>query len=422
MTTIETHRVMITGMGAVTPAGFGVGALWYKLMEGECCITRLPDELVEETGVAIGGQIPGYDPLEAGFTRKDIRRYPRFVQLAMLAADEAMAQAGFGLGTEGLQELDTERFACVFGSGIGGLEVMDHEISTMNAKGAKHVDALFIPRLISNMAAGDLAIRYGLRGECSNVVTACATGTHSIGQAYRAIRFGYADRALAGGTEESMSRVCLCGFSRLGALTKASDPLEASRPFDAKRAGFVAGEGAGAVVLESLESAQARGASIIAEVVGFGSTGDGYHMTAPHPQGEGAVRAMRQALAEGGFTPADLGHVNAHGTGTQANDQMESAAIRGLCGEEFGREVPVVSVKGCTGHLLGAAGAVEAIVCALSVAQDVVPPTVGFANPDPKCPANVSSQPLRNLPQKVALSNSFGFGGHNGSLAIAPFA
>lgn len=421
MGSMQTHRVVITGMGAVTPAGFGAGALWHKLLAGECCISPLPEELVKETGVSVAGQIPGYDPLQVGFTKKDLRRYPRFVQLAMLAADEAMAQAGCGFGTDDLEALDKTRFACTFGSGIGGLEVMDHEITTMNAKGAKRVDALFIPRLISNMAAGNLAIRYGLRGECSNVVTACATGTHSIGEAYRLIRFGLTDRALAGGTEESISRVCLCGFSRLGALTKEHEPLRASRPFDVDREGFVAGEGAGAMVLESLEAAQDRGAHIIAEIVGFGSTGDGYHMTAPNPTGEGAVRAMRQALAEGGFTPEDLGHVNAHGTSTHANDEMESAAIVALCGEARGHEVPVLSVKGCIGHLLGAAGAVEAIVCALSVAGSVVPPTVGFSKPDPACPVNVSAQPVRNLPQKVALSNSFGFGGHNGSLAIAPY-
>ena len=252
-------------------------------------------------------------------------------------------------------------------------------------------------------------------------MTACATGTHCVGEAFRLVRAGYADVALCGGCEESVSNMALAGFGNLGALTRATDPLHASRPFDAERSGFVAGEGAGALILESLEHAQARGAAIIAEVTGFGSTGDGYHMTAPEPSGEGAARAMRMALDEAGFTPAQLGHVNAHGTSTHANDAMEAAALRRLAGDELSARIPVTSVKGCTGHLLGGAGAIEAIVCALSVADSCVPPTAGFATPDPEAPANVSAQLREDLPQLVALSNSFGFGGHNASLALSPY-
>ena len=291
---------------------------------------------------------------------------------------------------------------------------------TIGAVAACAVAFVAVFASIGNIAAGHLAIRYGMRGECIDVTTACATGAHNIGAAVRSIRHGYADMALAGGSEESVNPICIAGFANLGALAKVDDPAQASLPFDERRCGFVAGEGAGAVVLESLEHALARGAKPLAEVTGFGSTGDAYHMTAPEPSGEGIQRAMLQALSEGGFTPADLGHVNAHGTATPANDSTESHALLALCGEEEGRKVPVVSVKGTTGHTPGAAGAVEAIVTALSVANECVPPTTGFAQPDPDCPVNVLTEAKTGYPQKVALSNSLGFGGHNAVLAISP--
>lgn len=408
-------RVVITGTGAVSPAGFGVDALWGKVLAGTNCFSLLPDEERQRLGVNVVGRIPGYDALEAGFTKKESRRFSPFVQYAILAADEAMQQAGVDMQRE-----DATRFACVFGSGIGGMGIFERESLVLHEKGAKRVSPLFIPTMISNMAAGNLAIRYGLRGECLNLVTACATGTHCVGEAYRLIRFGFADAALAGGTEESISAMSLAGFGNLGAITKADDPALAALPFDARRSGFVAGEGAGALVLESLEHAQARGANIIAEITGFGSTGDAYHMTAPEPSGEGAVRAMKQALAEGGFAPDDVGHLNAHGTATHVNDKVEAAAWHGLLGDQLASRIPVTSVKGTVGHMLGAAGAIEAIVCALSMQHQVVPPTAGYADKDPECDVLVPSQPL-HCEQKVVLSNSLGFGGHNGSLAISPY-
>ncbi|HIS40025.1 MAG TPA: beta-ketoacyl-ACP synthase II [Candidatus Aphodovivens avistercoris] len=411
-----THRVVITGVGAISPAGVGVEALWEAVFGKRCCIAPVERFDTEGFDVHIAGEVRGFDPVEHGMTKKEARRFERFVQYAIVAADEALASSGLDVAAE-----DPARIACVFGSGIGGIDELQSGITTLVEKGPKRVNPLFVPTMISNMAAGQLAIRYGIKGECIDIVTACATGAHCIGQAVRDIRHGYADAALAGGTEESISPVCLAGFSNLSALTKAEDPQCASLPFDARRAGFVAGEGAGAVVLESLEHALARGASIIAEVTGFGSTGDAYHMTAPSPDGEGIRRAMAQALAEGGFTPADLGHLNAHGTGTPANDSTESRALLDLCGEEAGAKVPVTSVKGSTGHTLGAAGALEAIVTALSVANDCVPPTCGFAEADPACPVNVATEAITGYPQKVALSNSLGFGGHNASLAISPF-
>ena len=301
------------------------------------------------------------------------------------------------------------------------MEEFERGVGTIDTRGPARLNPLFIPTMISNMVSGNLSIRYGLRGECISVVTACATGSHCVGEAYRAIKHGYLDAALAGGTEESVTRTCIAGFGKLGALSDSDDPQAASLPFDERHSGFVPGEGAGAVVLESLEHALARNATIIAEVVGYGSTGDAYHMTAPEPTGEGIVRAMRAALAEGGFTVEDLGHLNAHGTATPTNDRVESAALHVLAGDRAS-SIPVVSVKGAIGHTLGAAGALEAIVCALSVARSCVPPTAGFRTRAPECDVNVLTAPLRDYPQRVALSNSLGFGGHNASLAFAPYS
>lgn len=412
-----THRVVITGVGAVTPAGVGAEALWETLMERGCCIAPIERFDTSEYEVHIAGEVRDFDGVEHGLTKKEARRFERFVQYAIVAADEALAQSGLEVTDE-----NRDRIAVVFGTGIGGIDELQKSFATLEEKGPKRVNPLFIPTMIENMAAGNLSIRFGLKADCLSIVTACATGTHCVGEAYRLIRHGYADMALAGGSEESISPICLAGFGNLGATSKSTDPTAASMPFDVNRGGFVPGEGAGALVLESLEHAMARGANILAEVAGFGSTGDAYHMTAPEPSGEGAVRAMRQALAEGGFTPADLGHLNAHGTSTHANDAMESAALKALVGEKRAADVPVTSVKGSIGHTLGAAGALEAIVCALSVANDCVPPTAGTREIDPECGVNVPLEPIESYKQKVALSNSLGFGGHNGSLALSPFA
>lgn len=411
-----TQRVVITGMGAVTPAGIGVDALWDAVMNKRCCIRPIERFDVSDYEVRIAAEVPAFDATEHGLTKKEARRFERFVQYAIIAADEAMAQAAVDMEHE-----DADRAAVVIGSGIGGIDELQKGFRALDEKGPKRVNPLFIPTMIGNMAAGHLAIRYGMRGECIDVSTACATGAHSIGSAVRSIRHGYADMALAGGTEESVNPICIAGFTNLGALTRAEDPAQASMPFDVRRSGFVAGEGAAVVVLESLEHALARGAKPLAEITGFGSTGDAYHMTAPDPTGAGIKRAMEQALAEGGFTVADLGHLNAHGTSTPANDSTEAHALVALAGEEAGHEIPVTSVKGCTGHTLGAAGAVEAVVTALSVANSCVPPTAGFAQADPDCPVNVLTEAKMNYPQKVALSNSLGFGGHNAVLAISPY-
>ncbi len=411
-----THRVVVTGMGAVSPAGVGVEALWEAVQGKRCCIGPITRFDTEGYKVHNAAEVRDFDATAHGLSKKEARRFERFVQYAIVAADEAMAQSGLDMEAE-----DGTRAAVIFGAGIGGIDELQSGFYTLHDKGPKRVNPLFVPTMIGNIAAGHLAIRYGMRGECIDVTTACATGAHNIGAAVRSIRHGYADVALAGGAEESVNPICIAGFANLGALSEEEDPTAASRPFDVRRSGFVAGEGAGAVVLESLEHALARGAKPIAEITGFGSTGDAYHMTAPEPSGEGILRAMRQALSEGGFAPEDVGHVNAHGTATPANDATESHALLALAGEEAGKKIPVTSVKGATGHTLGAAGAIEAIVTALSVATDCVPPTTGFEQADPDCPVNVVREAIEGYPQKVALSNSLGFGGHNAVLAISPY-
>lgn len=433
----EPRRVVITGVGAVSPAGIGADALFAAAVDGKCAIRPLETEAARAVNVHVAGAVTDFDGTEHGLTKKQARRWERFEQYAVVAADEAMKLSGLarlmpsdaeGSPAQGSTEagyaladgVDAERFAVVFGSGIGGMEMFTSEAVKMNEKGAKRVNPLFIPTMISNIAAGELAIRFGLKGECSNSVVACTTGTQCIGEAYRLIKWGIADYALAGGAEESVCDISIAGFSNLGALSHAEDPAVASRPFDVNRDGFVAGEGAGAVVLETLEGALARGANVIAEVVGFGTSCDAYHITSPDPSGAGVVRAMRNALDDAGMTPQDVGHLNAHGTSTVINDATEAAAFCELLGVDFS-EVPVTSTKGITGHMLGAAGAVEAIVTALSVAGDLVPPTAGFAEADPACPVTVLTEARRDYPQKVALSNSIGFGGHNATLAIAPF-
>lgn len=411
-----THRVVVTGMGAVTPAGVGVTALWDALTQKKCCIAPITKFDTTDFEVKNAAEVKDFDAVACGISKKEARRFDLFVQYALVAADEALAQSGLNM-----EQVDPTRVGVSFGSGIGGIQSMEDGAEVMASKGVKRVSPLIIPSMIGNMAAGNLAIRYGMKGECVNVVTACATSTHCIGNAVRSIRHGYADVMLAGGTEASISPLSIAGFMNLGALSKSTDPERASMPFDKDRGGFVSGEGAGALILESLEHAQARGASILAEITGFGSTGDAYHMTSPDPEANGVVRAMEQALAEGGFTPADLGHLNAHGTGTAANDKTESAALLKLCGEEAGRKVPVTSCKGAVGHMLGAAGAVECIATVLSVANACVPPTCGFTEPDDQTNVNVASRLIMNLPQKVALTNNLGFGGHNACLAISPY-
>ena len=408
-------RVAVTGLGVISPVGNDIPTFWNALRSGTCGIGPITKFDATDYPVKLAAEVRDFDPRQY-MEKLDILHSDVYTHFAMAAACQAVADSGIA-GT-----LDAERVGVYIGSGIGGIATFMTEHSKLLNRGPRRVSPYFIPMMIPNMASSMIAIRYHFHGPAMPMVTACASGTNAIGEALRLIRHGYADAALVGGAEESVSPICIAGFTNLGALSKAEDPTQASLPFDVRRKGFVAGEGAGALVIESLEHALKRGATPIAEITGYGSTGDAYHMTAPDPEGAGIVRSMRQALDEGGFAPADIGHVNAHGTGTPANDKTESIALYALCDDdELAAGVPVTSIKGTTGHTLGAAGAVEAIVCALSVARDCVPPTTGFAEPDPECAVNVVTEALTDVPQKVALSNSLGFGGHNATLAFSPY-
>jgi 3-oxoacyl-[acyl-carrier-protein] synthase II len=412
----QLHRVVITGVGALTPAGCGVEPLWDALLAKRCCLGRITRFDPTDYAVRIAGEIPDYDNLRnTFFSHKDARRLSRFVQYALIAADEAMRTSELDISKE-----DPCQFACVFSGGTGGgMEIYEREIIKLYTKGPKAVSPLFIPSMIANMAAAHVSMRYGFKGECTNVITACATGTHATGTAYRLIRHGDATMAMCGGSEETIVPTLIAGFGNLGALMPTDDAQHASMPFDRRRGGFVASEGAGALVLEEYKHACARGAHIYAEIVGFGATGDAYHVTAPDPTGDGAARAMRRAVEESGYSIADISHINAHGTATQLNDTAETAAIYRLCGSNAS-QIPVFSVKGAIGHMLSGAGAIEAVVSALSLDRGIIPPTTGFAEPDPKCNLNVVTHPLTNNHQVLAISNSMGFGGHNGALAFAP--
>lgn len=409
---MEQRRVVVTGTGAVTPAGIGSDELWRVARDGTSCIREMTRLDPAEMGITLAAEIPDF-VAEDHLDRKEARRADRFCQYVYVAADEAMARSGLDLAEE-----DLTRVGCIVGSGIGGMETIEREHAKLLEGGPRKVAPLLVPMIIGNMASGNLAIRYGLRGVCTSVVTACATATTAIGDAFRTIKYGHADVVLAGGSDAALTPLAMIGFANLSALTKSTDPERGSIPFDAERSGFVMGEGAAVLVLEELEHARARGAEILAEVVGYGATGDGYHMTAPHPEGEGAVRAMHLALEEAGATVDDVDYINAHGTSTPMNDKTEAAAVRTLLGGR-GSSVPVSSTKSVIGHLLGAAGAAEAIVVVNALREGWVPPTAGYRVFDPECDLDVVPVEGRAADLELALSNSLGFGGHNATLAIA---
>ncbi len=409
------RRVVITGVGLVTPVGIGTESAWEALLAGRSgggVITHF--DATEDFATRIACEVKGFDP-SLVLDPKEVRRYDRFVQFAMVAADEAMESSGLSGPPEGVP---SERFGVIFGSGIGGIGTFEEQCKILLTRGPKRVSPFFVPMFIPDIAPGLISIRYGARGANYTTVSACASSAHAIGEATRTIQRGDADVILAGGTEATITELTVAGFSAMKAMsTRNDEPETASRPFDSTRDGFVMGEGAGALVLESLETAEARGAPILAEVRGYGLSADAYHITAPDPEGSGAKHAMRMALADGGAQPEEVDYVNAHGTSTPHNDRTETAAIRAVLGERAD-EVVVGSTKSMTGHLLGAAGALEAIVCALAIRDGRVPPTINLSNPDPDCDLDYASDGARDLPVKLALTNSFGFGGHNVSLAI----
>ena len=409
--TLTPRRVVITGMGAVSPVGLDAPTSWANLLAGRHGIGPIESFDTTDYRCKLAATVRDFEP-EQHFDRREARRMDRYCQFALVAAAEAMAQSGLEIEPE-----TSWRTGVIVSSGIGGLVTFQEECRKLFERGPRGVSPLFIPMMIGNMAAGMISMRYGARGANLDITTACASGAHAIGEAMLKIRYGELDACIAGGAEAPIGEIALAGFANMTALTKSDDPDRASIPFDRERSGFVIAEGAGIVVLESLEHAQARGATILAELAGYGATGDAYHMTAPDPEGEGALAAMRLALASAGLEPEAIGYVNAHGTSTEINDRVETRALHRLFGERA-PEVPVSSTKSMTGHLLGAAGSFEAIACAYALMEQTLPPTIGYREPDPDCDLDYVTEGARAHAVEATLSNSLGFGGHNASLLL----
>ncbi len=405
------RKVVITGMGAVTPIGNTAADSWAAARQGVCGIAPITHYDTSAQKAKLAGEVKDLDP-SLWVDKREMRKMDRVTQLAMVAAAQAMADSGLNMETE-----DAARCGVIVSSGIGGLSTIESEHSRGLEKGFDRVSPHFIPMVITNMSAGHIAIRYGFKGMCSCPVTACASGSNAIGDAFRQIRDGYADVMLCGGTEASITPLGIGGFTSLKALHTGTDPLRASIPFDAERSGFVMGEGAGILILEEYEHAKARGAKIYAELAGYAANCDAHHITAPAPGGEGAARCMTLAMADAGVAPEEVGYINAHGTSTPMNDSCETAAIKAAFGEQAGK-LAVSSTKSMTGHLLGASGAVEAIFTALAVRDDFVPATIGYKMADPACDLDIVPNNGREMHLTAALSNSLGFGGHNACLVF----
>ena len=409
------NRVVITGLGVVSPVGNNVTDFWNSLVEGKCGIDLIKGFEEYELPVSVAGQVKDFNPEADGLERNDIRRNDKFCIFAMAAAAQAMTDSGLKSG----ENIEPERLGVYIGSGIGGMDTFVNETEKLLNEGVRRISPLFVPMMISNIASGNVAIKHNAQGVCLPVVTACATGTTAVGEAYRAIKHGYADAIIAGGAEASINPLAIGGFANSKALSRSEDPLKASIPFNANRNGFVMGEGAGVLILESLESAQKRGAKIYAEVVGYGNSCDAHHVTAPSPDGIPASRAIKQSLTEAGFDPEkDLLYINAHGTSTPLNDKTETAAIKLAMGEEAARKAIISSTKSMTGHMLGATGAVELIAATLTVKNGIVTPTIGLDEPDPECDLDYTPNVARKADITLAISNSLGFGGHNGCVAV----
>ncbi len=406
-------RVVVTGMGAITPIGNTVETFWNSLKENKVGIGLLDRFDNSAYKVKLAAQVKDFDPL-ATMEPKEAKRMELFSQYAVAASAEAIADAGLDLEKE-----DLTRIGVSVGCGIGSLQILETAHTKLVERGPGRVPSLLVPLMISNMAAGNVGIHFGLKGKCINVVTACATGTHSIGEAFRGIQCGDMDVCVAGGTEAAICPIGIAGFGALTALSTATDPLRGSLPFDKDRSGFVMGEGAGVVILESYEHAVARGAKILAEVGGYGATCDAYHITSPAEDGEGAARAMTLAMKEGGLEPADVAYVNAHGTGTHHNDLYETRAIKKAFGQDA-YQLNVNSTKSMTGHMLGAAGAVEFIVCVKTIQEGFIHATAGFREAEEEMDLNYTPQAVRRE-VRAAITNSLGFGGHNGSLLVKKF-
>ena len=409
------HRVVVTGLGAVSPLGINAGRTWQALINGQSGIGPVTHFDTADFPCRIAGEVKEFDP-GAYLDRKEIRRTDRFMQFAIAASKMALADAG--LVIEGEMAYKT---GVVIGSGVGGMQTLEEQARVFFERGPSRVSPFFIPMMIGDMAAGQVSIITGAKGPNSSMVTACASGAHSLAEAYNLIRLGGADAMIAGGAEATITGLAYAGFCAAGALSSMNEtPEKASRPFDAKRDGFVMGEGAGILILESLEHAERRGARILAEMAGAGMSGDAYHVTSPHPDGDGAARAMTAALREAQLRPEQVDYINAHDTSTAANDKTETKAIKRVFGDRA-YKVAISSTKSMTGHLLGAAGGMEAAICVMVIERGIVPPTINYEFPDPECDLDYVPNTARKIEVDAAISNSFGFGGHNACLAFKRF-
>ncbi len=412
----EAQRVVVTGLGMVTPLGLDVATSWARLVRGESAVGPITAFDASGFPSRIAAEIKEFDPAQHGIDPKEARRMDRFVQLAVVAAREAVRDAGLPVPFQ-----PAERAGVYIGSGMGGLITLSEQMEVLARRGPSRVSPFLVPMMICDMASGQVSIDLGAQGPNLGIVSACATGAHAIGEAAEAIRRGVVDVMIAGGTEAAITPIGIAGFAAARALsTRNEAPERASRPFDALRDGFVMGEGAGVLVLERLAHARRRGARIYAELVGYGSSADAYHPTAPPEDGYGAVRCMRQALEQAGLPPEAVDYLNAHGTSTPLNDRAETAAIKAVFGAAAHR-VAISSTKSMIGHLLGAAGGVEAIIAIKAIEEGIIPPTINYEHPDPECDLDYTPNVARRRPVRVAMSNSFGFGGHNATLLFRSF-
>ena len=412
------RRVVVTGTGAVTPVGNDVQTYWKNLLAGECGIDFIKAIPTDDLPVKIAGEVKDFNPADYEIEPAFSRKQDKFTVYAVAAAWQAVRQAGLKSGEDG--NIDPFRYGVYVGSGIGGFATQVRETEKLLNEGPKWVSPLFIPTMIANIAAGNIAIRNQACGPCLPVVTACATSTHAIGEAYRAIKHGYADAIIAGGSEAAVIPLGIAGFANAKALSRAEDPKYASLPFNRNRGGFVMAEGAAMLVLEEYEHAKARGAEIIAEVCGYGNTCDAHHVTAPRPDGVTQAAAIRQALEEAGYSSEDVLYINAHGTGTALNDTSETAAFKLALGEDA-YKAHISSVKGTVGHMLGAAGAVEAVATVLALKEGIVPPTANLDDVDPECDLNYTPCKAVKADLTIGISDSLGFGGHNGCVAFRKY-
>ncbi|HPE38219.1 MAG TPA: beta-ketoacyl-ACP synthase II [Bacillota bacterium] len=407
------NRVVITGMGVISPVGNDTETFFDALVEGKIGVRKTEDSRFAGYKVTLAAEVLDFEP-EKYMDKKEARRMDRYCQFALAAADEAVKMSGLPLA-----DMDPFTVGAIIGSGVGGLTTMHNQYDVLFNKGGEtRISPLFIPMMISNMAAGQVAMKYGIKGANFCVTTACASGTHAIGEAFRKIKHGDLEAAIAGGAEAPISEIAMGGFTNMKALNTVDDPNLGSLPFDARRQGFVIAEGAGILVLESMEHALSRNATIYGEIIGYGATADAYHVTSPDPEGKGAAGAMKLAMKEADVCPEEIDYINAHGTGTPINDKYETKAIKDALGEEAAYKVAVSSTKGVTGHLLGAAGGVEAVCIAQALRKGIIPPTVGLQEKDPECDLDYVPNIARKADIKIAMSNSLGFGGQNATLIM----